>query len=219
MVQAPSLEVVSKTNERIVLRFNNVPRQYVNAIRRISISEVPTLAIDDVVMMENSSVMHDEAIAHRLGLIPLRTDLKRFVLPQDCDCNNSLGCSKCRVLLVLDSEANDKTKLVTSGELVSEDEVVRPVSRNVPIITLAPSQKLKFEAYARLGLGSNHAKWQPTTCSTVTDGKDQNESVLTVETTGALTAEETIDAAIQKLNTKVKNFTDTVASLQIPRKT
>jgi DNA-directed RNA polymerase subunit D len=219
LVQGPSLEVVSKTNERIVLRFNNVPRQYVNAIRRISISEVPTLAIDDVVMMENSSVMHDEAIAHRLGLIPLRTDLKRFVLPQDCDCNNSLGCSKCRVLLVLDSEANDKTKVVTSGDLVSEDEVVRPVSGNVPIITLAPSQKLKFEAYARLGLGSNHAKWQPTTCSTVTDGKDQNESVLTVETTGALTAEETIDAAIQKLNTKVKNFTDTVASLQIPRKT
>lgn len=219
MVQAPFLEVVSKTNERIVLRFNNVPRQYINAIRRISISEVPTLAIDDVVMMENSSVMHDEAIAHRLGLIPLRTDLKRFVLPQDCDCNNSLGCSKCRVLLVLDSEANDKTKLVTSGELVSEDEVVMPVSRNVPIITLAPSQKLKFEAYARLGLGSNHAKWQPTTCSTVTDGKDQNESVLTVETTGALTAEETIDAAIQKLNSKVKNFTNTVASLQIPGKT
>ena len=82
MVQAPSLDLVSKTNERIVLRFNNVPRQYVNAIRRIMISEVPTLAIDDVVMMENSSVMHDEAIAHRLGLIPLRTDLNRFVLPK-----------------------------------------------------------------------------------------------------------------------------------------
>lgn len=219
MVQTPSLEVVSKTNERIVLRFNNVPRQYINAIRRISISEVPTLAIDDVVMLENSSVMHDEAIAHRLGLIPLRTDLKRYVLPQDCDCNNSLGCSKCRVLLVLDSETNDKTKVVTSGELVSEDEVVRPVSRDIPIITLAPSQKLKFEAYARLGVGSNHAKWQPTTCSTVTDGKDQNQSILTVETTGALTAEETIDAAIERLNSKVKNFTDTVASLNFPRKT
>jgi len=163
--------------------------------------------------------MHDEAIAHRLGLIPLRTDLKRFVLPQDCDCNNSLGCSKCRVLLILDSEANDKTKVVTSGELVSEDDVVGPVSRDVPIITLAPSQKLKFEAYARLGLGSNHAKWQPTTCSTVTDGKDQNQSILTIETTGALTAEETIDAAIERLNSKVKNFTDTVATLNFPRKT
>jgi DNA-directed RNA polymerase subunit D len=217
LVPTPSLDVLSKTDERIVLRFNNVPRQYINAIRRISISEVPTLAIDDVVMMENSSVMHDEAIAHRLGLIPLRTDLKRFVTPEDCDCNNSLGCSKCRVLLVLNSEANDKTKLVSSGELVSEDDVVRPVSRDIPIIILAPSQKLKFEAYAKLGFGSSHAKWQPTTCSIVTDGTDQNQSILTIETTGALTAEETTIAAIQKLNAKIKNFSNTIASLRVPR--
>jgi DNA-directed RNA polymerase subunit D len=218
LVPSPSLDVLSKTNERIVLRFNNVPRQYVNAIRRISISEVPTLAIDDVVMMENSSVMHDEAIAHRLGLIPLRTDLNRFVMPQDCDCNNSLGCAKCRVLLVLNSEASDKTKLVSSGELISEDDVVRPVSKDIPIIILAPSQKLKFEAYAKLGLGNNHAKWQPTTCSMVTDGTEQNQSILTIETTGALTAEETIIAAVQKLDTKAKNFTDTITSLQVPRR-
>jgi DNA-directed RNA polymerase subunit D len=217
LVPTPSLDVLSKTDERIVLRFDNVPRQYINAIRRISISEVPTLAIDDVVMMENSSVMHDEAIAHRLGLIPLRTDLKRFVMPEDCDCNNSLGCSKCRVLLVLNSEANDKTKLVSSGELVSEDDVVRPVSKDIPIIILAPSQKLKFEAYAKLGLGSSHAKWQPTTCSIVTDGTEQNQSILTIETTGALTAEETTIAAIQKLNTKIKDFSNTIASLQVPR--
>jgi DNA-directed RNA polymerase subunit D len=120
------------------------------------------------------------------------------------------------VLLVLDSEANDKTKLVTSVELVSEDDVVKPVSNDIPIIVLAPSQKLKFEAYARLGLGGNHAKWQPTTCSMVTDGTEKDQSILTVETTGALTAEETIDAAIQKLNLKVKSFTDTVASLHVP---
>ena len=65
-------------------------RQYVNAIRRISINEVPTLAIDDVVILENSSVMHDgKTLAHRLGLIPLRTDLDRFVLPHDCDCKST----------------------------------------------------------------------------------------------------------------------------------
>lgn len=216
MFPTPSLDLLSKTDERIVLRFNNTPRQYVNAIRRLSISEVPTLAIDDVVMMENSSVMHDEAIAHRLGLIPLRTDLNKFVIPSECDCNNSLGCSKCRVLLVLDSEANEKTKLVTSGELVSEDDAVKPVSNNIPIIILAPSQKLKFEAYARLGLGSIHAKWQPTTCATVTEGTEKNQSVLTIETTGALTAEETINAAVQRLGTKVKSFASTITALQIP---
>ena len=102
--------------------------------------------------------MHDEAIAHRLGLVPLLTNLSRFVMPHECDCKSTLGCSKCRVLLVLDSEANEKTKVVTSGELVSEDEHIKPVSKDIPIITLAPGQKLKFEAYARLGIGRESCK-------------------------------------------------------------
>ena len=155
-----SIEILENVNDKIVIRFINAPRQYVNAIRRLSINEVPTLAIDDVVILENSSVMHDEAVAHRLGLIPLRTDLHRFVLPSDCDCNSTLGCTRCRVLLSMDSEANDKTKVVTSGDLVSEDEVVKPISTEIPIIVLAPAQKLKFEAYARLGFGKDHAKWR-----------------------------------------------------------
>jgi len=66
-----SIDILQKEEERIVIKFSNVPRQYINAIRRLSISEVPTLAMDDVVILENSSVMHDEAIAHRLGLIQL----------------------------------------------------------------------------------------------------------------------------------------------------
>ncbi|MDQ3883569.1 MAG: DNA-directed RNA polymerase subunit D, partial [Thermoproteota archaeon] len=169
-VASASAEVIEKSNDRIVVKFNNIPRQYVNSLRRLAISEVSTLAIDDVVILENSSVMHDEAVAHRLGLIPLRTDPGRFVMPQDCDCKSTLGCSKCRVLLVLAAEANEKTVAVTSGELVSEDEMVRPVSRDIPIVVLAPNQKLKFEAYARLGVGKDHAKWQPTSAAVVKDG-------------------------------------------------
>lgn len=200
-----------------MIKFNNVPRQYVNAIRRISISEVPTLAIDDVVILENSSVMHDEAIAHRLGLVPLLTNLDRFVMPHECDCKSTLGCSKCRVLLVLDSEANEKTKVVTSGELVSEDERIKPVSKDIPIITLAPGQKLKFEAYARLGIGRDHAKWQPTSAAIVKDGKDENESILVIETNKALTAEETLMAAIDIINSKIKNFNHIIQHLEIPK--
>jgi len=214
---SPSMDVVQKQDQRIIIKFNNVPRQYVNAIRRLSISEVPTLAIDDVVILDNSSVMHDEAIAHRLGLIPLRTDLSRFVMPHDCDCKSTLGCSKCRVLLVLDSEASEKTKVVTSGELLSEDELVKPVSKDIPIIILAPSQKLKFEAYARLGVGKDHAKWQPTSAAIVKDGNNENESILIIETNGALTAEEVVVAAIEKLNSKVKNFNRVIQSLEVPK--
>ena len=211
-----SAEVLERTDERVVIKFNNISRQYINAIRRMTICEVPTLAIDDVVILENSSVMHDEAVAHRLGLIPLRTGLDRFVMPQDCDCKSTLGCSKCRVLLVLDSEAMEKTKIVTSGELLSEDELVKPVSKDIPIVVLAPAQKLKFEAYARLGVGKDHAKWQPTSAAIVKDGKDENEAVLTIETNGALTAEEVVMAAIEKINLKTKNFSHTIQSLEIP---
>ena len=217
MTASPSIDILERADEKIVIKFNNVPRQYINAIRRTSISEVPTLAIDDVVILENSSVMHDEAIAHRLGLIPLLTNLDRFVMPHECDCKSTLGCSKCRVLLVLDSEANEKTKVVMSGELVSEDELIKPVSKDIPIITLAPGQKLKFEAYARLGIGRDHAKWQPTSAAIVKDGKDENESILVIETNKALTAEETLMAAIDKINSKIKNFNHIIQHLEIPK--
>ncbi|MCI0563948.1 MAG: DNA-directed RNA polymerase subunit D [Nitrososphaera sp.] len=212
-----SVDIVEKSDERIVAKFNNVPRQYVNSLRRLAISEVPTLAIDDVVMLENSSVMHDEAVAHRLGLIPLRTDPGRFVMPHECDCKSTLGCSKCRVLLVLDSEATEKTKVVLSGELVSEDELVKPVSKEIPIVVLAPSQKLKFEAYARLGTGKDHAKWQPTAAAIVKDGKDESEIVLTIESNGALTAEEILVSSAERLAAKVKGFKQLAASLKVPK--
>ena len=215
VLASASVEVVEKSNERIVVRFNNIPRQYVNSLRRLAISEVPTLSIDDVVILENSSVMHDEAVAHRLGLIPLRTDPGRFVMPSQCDCKSTLGCSKCRVLLVLDAEANEKTMVVTSGELVSEDEMVKPISKDIPIIVLAPNQKLKFEAYARLGIGKDHAKWQPTSAAVVKDGKD-DEIILMLESTGALTAEEILLAAAERLATKVKSFKQLVSSMKIP---
>ena len=152
------LKVIEKQDEKITIKFNNVPRQYVNALRRLSISEVPTFAIDDVVILENSSVMHDEAVAHRLGLIPLRTDLKKFNLPNECNCKSALGCTNCRVLLQLDAEAKDKTKTITTSEIISEDDFVKPVNQDIPIITLAPGQKIKFEAYARLGLGKRSCK-------------------------------------------------------------
>jgi len=217
VLASPSVEVVEKSNERIVVKFNNIPRQYINALRRLSIGEVPTLAVDDVVILENSSVMHDEAVAHRLGLIPLRTDPGRFVMPHECDCGSTLGCAKCRVLLVLDAEATDKTKVVTSGEMVSEDETVKPVSKDIPIVVLAPSQKLKFEAYARLGIGKQHAKWQPTSAAVVKDGKDETEIILMIETNGALTAEEILKESLERMQSKIKNFKQVMGSLKISK--
>jgi DNA-directed RNA polymerase subunit D len=212
-----TIKILERDNNHIVIEFSEIPRQYVNALRRLSISQVPTFAIDDVVILENSSVMHDEAIAHRLGLIPLRTDLERFVMPHDCDCNSTLGCSKCRVLLVLDSESQDKTKVITSADLISEDDVVKPVNSEIPIVSLAPGQKLKFEAYARLGTGKSHAKWQPTSVAVVKDSKKEEDSVLVIESNGALTPEEIVIEAAKILGSKINDFDSVIQSLSLPK--
>lgn len=165
------------------------------------------MAVDEVVILENSSVLYDEILAHRLGLIPLTTDLKGYVLPQDCDCKTSLGCSKCRVLLVLDAVATDEVKTIYSGDLISEDNLVKPKLSNIPIVKLAVNQKIKLEAYAKLGKGRDHAKWQPVTVSTLTDTDDPSKFHLTLESTGSLPANEILLEATNILNTKLKEMT------------
>ena len=102
-----AIKILESSDSRIKVSIKGVDRVYANALRRFAISEVPCMAIDDVVIQQNSSVLYDEILAHRLGLIPLSTDLKGYVLPQDCSCKTDLGCSKCRVLLVLNAVATD----------------------------------------------------------------------------------------------------------------
>ena len=211
-----SIDIIEQSDEKIVIKFKGVPRHYVNALRRIALSEVPTMAVDDVVMLENSSVMHDEAIAHRLGLIPLRTELNRFVMAHECDCKSTLGCSRCRVLLSLDAEAQDKSRPVLSGELNSDDDYVKPVSADIPIIVLAPSQKLKLEAYARLGTGKMHAKWQPVSAAVLkeVDG-DKEEYILQLESVGSLKPSEVIFQSLEILDKKIKIFGEKIKELKV----
>lgn len=155
------IEVLEKdaTNLRVVVKDADVP--LMNALRRIVLAEVPAMAIADVVMIENSSILQDEMIAHRLGLIPLKTDLDSYNLPEECECKSEFGCTQCRVTLTLNAESPEGTRSVYSGELISDNLNVVPVTEKVPIIKLAKGQKLKLEAYARLGKGKVHAKWQP----------------------------------------------------------
>jgi len=159
------VQVLEESSSRIKVLFEDFSRMYVNSVRRAAMSLVPVMAIDDVVILENTSSFYDEVISHRLGLIPLKTPVGKYLLPSECDCKSALGCTKCRVLFVLDAEATDRVREVYSAELVSEDEEVKPVSPNIPILKLAPGQKIKLEAYAKLGRGKSHAKWQVASAS------------------------------------------------------
>jgi DNA-directed RNA polymerase subunit D len=115
-----------------------------NGIRRAMIADVPTLSIDSVRFVENSSVMFDEMIALRLGLVPLTTSLDDF---EEGD----------EVTLALDVEG---PATAYSGDMVSSVEYVQPADENIPIIELKENQHLEFEADAVLDSGKSHAKHQ-----------------------------------------------------------
>jgi DNA-directed RNA polymerase subunit D len=123
------------------------------------ISGVPTLAIDDVRIYDNTSVLFDEMLAHRLGLIPLRTDLSSHVPMDQCSCQGA-GCPVCTLTYTLSVEG---PRTVYSRDLIPQDPEAGPVHDDIPIVKLNEDQKVVIEAKAHLSTGREHAKWQPTT--------------------------------------------------------
>ena len=132
----------SERSARFVAR--PVTPAFANGVRRAMISDVPTLSIDNVRVIENSSVMFDEQISLRLGLIPLTTPPKEFDIGDE-------------VTLSIDVSGPDTAY---SGDLVSSDELVQPADENIPIIDLKEGQRLELEADAVLDVGKDHAKHQ-----------------------------------------------------------
>ena len=208
-----SLEIISKDSKKMSVKLKGVPLQYANALRRICLNGVTVFAVDTVDIIENSSVLPDEGLAHRLGLIPLKTDLSRFNEPSKCDCHSETGCSNCKVMLVLDSGDSDVTRSIFTSDLSSEDDSVKPTADNIPIVQLAPGQKIKLECYARLGRGTEHAKWNSANISTLTDTDKEGESTLTVESTGALEPEQIILAGVDEVNNKLGEFKDMISQI------
>ena len=175
---------------------------YANALRRICLNGIPIFAIDTVDMIENSSVLADEGISHTLGMVPLKME------PNESDESNS------RVMLVLDSGNTEVVKTVTTAELESKDQVVKPISKQIPIAHLAPGQRIKLEAYARLGRGTEHAKWNSANISVLTNTDKDDEYILTVETTGSLEPKQIILSGIEELSKRLEEFKEIVVNLE-----
>jgi len=134
--------IILKSSEKIILRIP-ANESLANAIRR-SVAEVPVLAIDEVEFYKNDSALYDEMVAHRLGLIPLKTE----------------------------KSMSDKTKIdlklskigpctVYAEDLSGSADVLYP---RIPVVILGEKHKLELVATARLGKGIEHAKYMPGLC-------------------------------------------------------
>jgi len=117
---------------RATFLIKNTTPAFVNSIRRTILESVPTLAIEDVEFRQNSSVMYDEMIALRLGLITLKTPLKDYNVTSKCTCKGE-GCAKCTIALILTAKG---PCTVYASSLKSKDPTVTPV---FPPFFLQPS--------------------------------------------------------------------------------
>lgn len=155
----------------ILLSETNPPMA--NALRRALMVDVPSLAIEDVEFhlgtigdeeedkeYESAAPLFDEIIAHRLGMLPIPTDLDLFNFRDECDECGGEGCPNCTIIYSLNKKG---PCTVYSGDLipVGENEL-KPVDDLVPLVKLNEGQALLLYATAELGTAKEHTKWQPT---------------------------------------------------------
>lgn len=151
------VELIQLEEDRIRFLLSGATAAFANGLRRACMSEVPTLAIDEISLYDNTSVLFDEQIGLRIGMIPLQVeDLDLFSEPEECQCGGE-GCPGCRIDFMLSAEGPG---MVYSRDLQFTDPGVRPAFDKIPIVILGEGEKLVIEGYATKHAGREHSKWQ-----------------------------------------------------------
>ena len=150
------IEIKELKPKKAVLKIEGTKPYFVNSLRRVMLSELPKLAVNDVVIYDNTSALFDEIISHRLGLISIPTDLNLITFRDKCVCKGK-GCPNCTVRYTLSKEGEGT---VYSGDLQPAEKSWTITESNIPIVELYGDQRLILEVEAVLGRGRDHAKWQ-----------------------------------------------------------
>lgn len=154
------IKIINSNKNFMRFLIKEADKSVVNSLRRIIIGELPTLAIEKVSFIDNTSSLYDEVIAHRIGLIPIKAAKKGMLdalsFKESCSCKDE-GCASCEVNFYLKKQG---PCTVYSHELEPEGKGFEAVEE-IPIVKLGTGQNIELKATAQLGKGKNHAKWQP----------------------------------------------------------
>jgi len=167
------LRILEEKEDSIKILLEETEPAYANAIRRAVLADVPRMAIDDVEFhlgpiraedgkeYESVAPLFDEIIAHRLGLVPIPTELGLYNRRESCPTCHGEGCPSCTIIYSLNKRGPG---IVTSGDLEPiGDAKLRPKDPHIPIVKLGDGQAILVYATAVLGTGKEHAKWQAAT--------------------------------------------------------
>eukprot|EP00882_Tetradesmus_deserticola_P028695 GHRQ01031970.1.p1 GENE.GHRQ01031970.1~~GHRQ01031970.1.p1 ORF type:complete len:212 (+),score=80.39 GHRQ01031970.1:263-898(+) len=167
----PKISIRKLEDDYVEFILSDTDASVANALRRIMIAEVPTVAIDLVDFENNTSVLNDEFLAHRLGLIPLVSDYAKYMVRPfeefaegqlaEVEFSLNVKCTEGRSLEVTDldlvPDASHSVVPVTQALMKQQGGSVKPVV----LLKLGRNQEIKLRAIARKGIGKDHAKWIP----------------------------------------------------------
>ena len=179
------IQVKSMSEEEMIFDLMGAEPPLANALRRIMIAEIPTIAIHNVTMWQNTSIIPDENLAHRVGLIPIKADAQEFEYHeegQDFTEHDSLHfklhkiCTKKdpNAPLILNNTVHDEEKLYNNSNVYSGDLEwipkgdqqerlgnIRPLLDDILIAKMRPGQEIEMDLICEKGIGKTHAKWSP----------------------------------------------------------
>ncbi|KAB2033363.1 hypothetical protein ES319_D04G012300v1 [Gossypium barbadense] len=180
------VEVVRLNEDDMEFDMIGIDAAIANSFRRILIAELPTMAIEKVLIANNTSIIQDEVLAHRLGLVPIQNDQPNekntivFKLHVQCKRGSPRITVKSDALKWLPngselvketrnatSDSSSKPETYTyfccSQETIPEfvKNPIIPKYPDIIIAKLGPGQEIELEAYAVKGIRKTHAKWSP----------------------------------------------------------
>ena len=176
------IEIIEERDNHATILLKDTDRALANALRRTLMSNVPKMAIHRVRFelgtitdsqtgdtYESVGAMPDEVIAHRLAMIPIPTYHDEFCFLEDDPGNEGLpreewGTPASQIIYHCSARGTEEGHLVTAGDLnvLGEEKLQIPeVYHDIPITKLFAGQYLEFYAYAVMGRGTDHAKWNP----------------------------------------------------------
>ncbi|XP_071516429.1 DNA-directed RNA polymerases I and III subunit RPAC1 isoform X2 [Panulirus ornatus] len=180
------VEIISMDRLELEIDFIGFHISLVNAYRRIVLAEVATMAIEKVYMYNNTSIVQDEVLAHRLGLVPLKADPRYFEFRNkdetEWGAQDSIKYElkvRCTKNLHAAADETDPDELYFHRKVLSsslkwvplgnqtdifQEAVMQPLHQDILLAKMNAGHEINLEAYAVKGIGSDHAKFQPGLC-------------------------------------------------------
>lgn len=209
-----SFEIINYHKDTLQLKWKDTDVVWLNSLRRIMISEVPSIAIERIVLETNTTSVHDEFLAHRIGLLPIfcQEDMSNIPKQEECSCIS--GCNLCNFEFLLEKENNMHAPYV--GVYSSDFVPVSPSKMKYNIVEyrdngillckLGKGEKIKLRGTACKGIGKEHIKWCPVSVVSYYQEKEEDDHtyIMNIETIGSYKPCQVFQTALSILQEKIE---------------